>query len=204
MLRLAVEDSRALDIIDAANVSDNNTGHPRNCFPVTAGAGMHALRQIGRLALLHTVVRKRLDCEGIDNIDIEASSSKTWMAWMRKLNDIPKHLLRIFRCGAIRSPSRSTSNYDVPLCPHCNAAVFPSARHLVAECSKWHHTRMAILTKCGIANVDLPSLPRCTTKSGWVTFDASVYAGLRIQIRIGVCEVALAIMPNLVLDAVTD
>ena len=63
---------------------------------------------------------------------------------------------------------------------------------------------MAILTKCGLANVDLLSLPRCTTKSGWVTFDASVDAGLRIQIRIGVCEVALAIMPNLVLDAVTD
>ena len=65
---------------------------------------------------------------------------------------------------------------------------------------------MAILTKCGLANVDLLSLPRCTTKSGWVTFDASVDAGLRIQIQIqiGVCEVALAIMPNLVFDAVTD
>ena len=66
---------------------------------------------------------------------------------------------------------------------------FPSTRHLLAECHHFDAARSAINTKFALSNAWWLQLPRVSSKSGWITFDAH-----RSQERRGEMQVAINIL----------
>ena len=166
---------------------------PPNEFFVTDEIGAHAIRQLGRLRALKSAKTTRQDTDDIGNIDIEASSDPVWKKIKAALSENDASMLRIFRGGAIKTPTRITPQGVIALCPDCGAPHC-SSRHLVLECPQWRFLRLNTATDHGLPDDFLVSLPRVTLKSGWVTRCAHQDPQMRVRIQVGVCKIAISIM----------
>ena len=96
----------------------------------------HVLRVVCRARLLSCVPLTRRDTEGIEQVDVDASGSKSFKDWRNSLNPNERALLEIFRSGAASTPTRrqhrEVQAQDV--CPCCGHPCKPSMRHFVVEC----------------------------------------------------------------------
>ena len=109
---------------------------------LVSAAGAHALRSAARVKALARVVATRFDTEGF-NADVEAGSSPAWKRFVAALPLEERTLLRIFRCGAIRTPTKRLRDMEMRACPFC---MFPnaSARHYWQECDRFKAIRIEL------------------------------------------------------------
>ena len=88
-----------------------------------------------RLRCLHSVAESRNDSEGIEKVDVEASSHPIWRELVASLSAEGRTHLEMWRGGAARTQTRPDNasrcgSIGRILC----CALRPSARHLWAEC----------------------------------------------------------------------
>ena len=125
---------------------------PISCNPLRC-AQVGVLTQPGRI-LLSSIQSSRLDAEGTSAIDLEISSAPEWSKWVNSLNPAEFTILMIWRCGAIKTPTRRYFRPDEPpqkkMCPWCKHAQ-ASARHFFTECSRFSQDRLALLWNLSIA-----------------------------------------------------
>ena len=102
--------------------------------------GAHALRSAARVKALAKPAKGRFDTEGLEQADVEAGSSQVFKRFVASLSFNDKVLLRIYRCGAIRTPTRRHRVPEQRACPFC---MFPdaSARHFWQDCDRFSATR---------------------------------------------------------------
>ena len=156
------------------------------------------MRVLARLLLASTANNRRHDFEGMPNIDIEASSHKLWQLWPSKPSVAHTSLLHIFRSGAVSTATRRQKMQDTPTPPICQwcGHVWPSFRHLWAECHHYSPQRLRIQTEFAIDIGWWSAQPRCTAKSGWVTFLAHCDATRRALLQVATCKLAILIMED--------
>jgi hypothetical protein len=166
-------------------------------FSTAHTAAAHTLRLAARLVVLASVKRSRHDSEAVDDIDVEASSSKTWSTWVRGLSDNDRTALNIWRGGAVRTPTRRywRPDYDGPLtqCPWCSAPQ-ASARHFFVECPRFEDDRRRLQQQHNIPPTWWANQPRCTTKTGWITHGAAPRRARRAHLQVAACTLGLAIV----------
>lgn len=138
----------------------------------------------------------RRDIEGIENIDLEASSRKPWRLFRESLTHARADLLDIFRCGAVSTPTRRSHDLapDQMQCPLCKQTVLASMRHFVVECPHFKQSRKLMQSQFRIKPEWWNSLPRVTSKSGWITFEAAATIERRSALQVAVCTVGLAVL----------
>jgi hypothetical protein len=75
--------------------------------------GLHATRVADRLKALqlrpHKARGGSKDAEGLEQADVEAISHPTWKKWVKSLDEDDRRYLRIWRGGAIYTPTRDIS-----------------------------------------------------------------------------------------------
>ena len=91
-------------------------------------AGAHALRSAARVKALALASRGRYDIEGLDRADVETGSSPAWKRFLATLSSHERTLVRIYRCGAIRTPTKRHRQSELAGCPFCSSPC-ASARH---------------------------------------------------------------------------
>lgn len=161
-------------------------------FCVDTPAGGHVLRQAARLQVLSSIPASRLDREGLEHLDLEASSHLVWTRWLNTLSHDQLALLNIFRSGAIWTPTRRHAfrNSLFTACPFCTE-VRCSARHLFSECPRFEGDRLSLQRLWGVAPAFWGSQPRITAKSGWITLLASRDPGKRAAMQIAACALGI-------------
>ena len=92
----------------AANAADAIAG----LVDPASEAGAHALRSAARVKAVALVAASRYDAEGLLNADVEAGSRPAWKRFVAALPYDERTLLRIFRCGAIRTPTKRHRNLE--------------------------------------------------------------------------------------------
>ena len=136
--------------------------------------------------------------EGIEECDLEVYSTMPWKRWRKGLSDKDASALNVWRGGAVRTPTRvffrGTPLDDVYThCRECGEER-GSATHLFKECPKFGDLR-AELARTHRFSLDWWSRqPRCTAKSGWVTYSAAPSAEGRTQCAIAACKLGIAIV----------
>ena len=148
---------------------------------------------------LARVTASRHDTEGILSADVEAGSSTAWKRFVAALPLEERTLLRIFRCGAIRTPTRRHRSMEQRPCRFC---MFPnaSARYYWQECDRFNAIRIELGAEFGIQAAWWGQQRACTSKSGWVTLNAHASADKRVVCQIAACRLGLAIMQAMPCD----
>ena len=160
-----------------------------------AGDEGHGLRIVARALALGLVRRTRADAEGCDDIDLEAQSHPQRKHWRSKLSAAARTHLDIFRGGAVKTQSRRYWNHGRACCQcSCGHAV-ASSRHLFQECPRLDADRRRLQQHYGLAPAFWTNVPRCTSKSGWITMSASPCAVTRVRMQIAACALGLVIVP---------
>ena len=158
----------------------------------------HVLRVVGRARLLSCVPLTRRDTEGIEQVDVDASGSKSYKDWRNSLNPNDRALLEIFRSGAASTPTRrqhgEVQAQDV--CPCCGHPCKPSMRHFVVECPHFQQERRRAEEAHNMKPEVWAELPRVTTKSGWITFQAHPQKSRRGDFQAAVCQLAICILSD--------
>ena len=201
---VAGADSRAISAAEKASantaivaVANSTPVPPAGSFDPASPAGAHALRVCARVQALAAVRVSRNDCDGFDSADIEASSSAAWQAWMHSLSSDDRTSLRIWRGGAVRTPTRRhfRAGGDMKLCacPFCGHAR-ASARHFWQECPRLDAMRHELEVEYGILPAWWGAQPSCTSKSGWVTTRAHESPIQRARMQIAACRLGIAII----------
>ena len=167
-------------------------------FDPRAGAGGHALRVAARVCALALKPRgayRRKDKEGIDTADVEATSQGVWKKWARTLDIEDRRLLRIWRGGCARTPTRTAHRTRVEdaKCIWCDHP-FASARHFWQECVKFRPLRRELEDEFGINPEWWRQQPSCTSKSGWITTSAAPEAARRAELQMAACRLGIAIL----------
>ena len=161
------------------------------------GRAMHILRIVARARALEATSTTRLDSEGVAQVDLEASSTKPWKSFIDSLCKADRGILEIYRAGAATTLTRRNYRRDNSLCascPSCGAATPPSLRHLVCECATYHPQRLAIRDQWRLPSNWWTTLPRVTSKTGWITFEAHPWQQRRGEMQVAVCQLAMKIM----------
>ena len=89
-----------------------------------SAAGGHAFRSAARVKALELLAATRFDAAGLDEADVEAGSRQIWKRFVAALPLHDHVFLRIYRCGAIRTPTRRHRTGDQACYPFC---AFPNA-----------------------------------------------------------------------------
>ena len=134
----------------------------------------HLLRQRARRLVLQKVSADRNDREGLDCIDLEATSHKIFKQWTQSLPPREAAALCIWRSGAVWTPTRRRRrrNACLTVCPWCNCEK-ASARRYFADCNAFSDLRQSLQNRFNIDQPWWTRQPRCTSKSGWVTITAA-------------------------------
>ena len=156
--------------------------------------GQHGLRAVARLQCLRQASETRFDYEGLLDSDIHAFSSASFVRWRNSLSSFQSLLLRIYRGGAVFTPTRRYQENSGP-CPFCKAPV-PSMRHFWADCPRFQSVRASIMLEYGLDAAWFSQQPRCTAKTGFITFQASPSPQRREQMQVATCKLALAILED--------
>ena len=154
---------------------------------------LHALRIVARARALAQAASTRLDTEGIGTVDLEATSTQPWKSFWKSLSREQRNLVTIFRAGATSTATRRRL-VQQPECHLCGMSQFPSTRHLLAECHHFDAARSAINTKFALSNAWWLRLPRVSSKSGWITFDAHRSQERRGEMQVAINSLAIEIM----------
>ena len=168
-------------------------------FKANHSAGLHACRVAARVRCLKRLEeqkRQRFDAKGFDDADIEVLSSKVWKSWKESLSPNDRGTLRLWRSGAILSPTRLMNRRD-PVCPFC-ASEWASARHLWAECPRFNELRAQAQAKVGFDSDWWHRQPPCTSKSGWVTSSAAASPQGRAKAAVEANKLGIAIIHALI------
>ena len=154
---------------------------------------LHALRITARARALAQAASTRLDTEGIGRVDLEASSTRPWKSFWKGLSREQRNLVTIFRAGAMSTATRRRL-VQLPECHLCGMSEFPSTRHLLVECRHFDAARSAINTKFALSNAWWLRLPRVSSKSGWITFEAHRSQERRGELQVAINSLAIEIM----------
>jgi hypothetical protein len=155
--------------------------------------GHHAVRIAARATLLASVKLTRNDSEGIGNVDVDASSGPRWKKWVASLSGADRTLLTIYRAGASSTPTRRGGMMQSMDCQFCGAD-FASLRHFWALCPRFLASRTRLEQCYSLDPGWWASQPRCTAKSGWITFDAHVEPARRADLQVAACKLAFDIL----------
>ena len=159
-------------------------------------AGAHALRSAARVQALARASRARFDLEGLDRAAVEAGSSPAWKRFLAALPLDERTMIRVYRCGAIRTPTRRHRHADLTGCPFCSCPC-ASARHFWQDCGRFSAMRAELEAEFGIQAAWWGQQPACTSKTGWVTLNAHASSKQRVAMQIAACKLGLAIMQAL-------
>ena len=88
-------------------VTSQVRGHSKACWTSDPRAA-HAIRAVARIRCLQFVKRTRQDSEGVEKVDVDASSHAGFKKWAKGLDQFEALCLEIFRSGAVKSKTRST------------------------------------------------------------------------------------------------
>ena len=164
---------------------------------IASDKSAHALRSLARRLAIDLVSTDRNDCEGMQNIDLEATSSRTWTRWVAVLNEEQNMHLRIYRTGAVWSQTRTQRKIgEIPKCMWCDTQ-YPSFRHIWTECKRYDTVRSELQVEYGIASSWWQLQPRCTSKTGWITMTAHHCKDHRARLQVATCRLALVIIPDM-------
>lgn len=161
-------------------------------------AWAHNFRMRARRILLSSIQSSRLDAEGTSAIDLEISSASEWSKWVNSLNPADFTILMIWRCGAIKTPTRRYFRPDEPpqkkMCPWCKHAQ-ASARHFFTECSRFSQDRLALLWNLSIAFLLIggDSSRGAPPNMGWITFQAASAFNVRVQLALAANKLGVTI-----------
>ena len=149
----------------------------RQCFWSGDKGAEHAVRACCRIRLLNTSMSSRNDYEGMARVDVDTSSTKPWLDFVKGLITDERKALSILRSGAIHTQTRRCRTGRLPsdpqiLCVLCDQPL-PSARHLWAECAGTQSLRLEIGRQYRVPQTWWLNQPRVTAKSGWITLDAA-------------------------------
>ena len=150
----------------------------------------HAIRAVARIRCLQLTHKSRLDSEGIDDVDVDASSSSQWQKYFKSLDDEQKHALGIYRSGAIKTNTRVRDAKPCKCCGH----PWPSARHFWQECPGFQQDRREISEEHKLHPRFWAAQPRVTSKSGWITYAAARSADRRATMQIASCQLGVRIV----------
>ena len=187
-------------ITDLCRLASEASGEPYNAsapfrFFATSETGGHFLRAIARKVALTEVKRQRLDSEGIDNVDVLATTGIEWRRWVSKLSPEDSSALGVWRGGAVFTATRRWFQRD-PLemrCTLCNNCHLGSARHLWADCTHLDEVRNAIAAKYSVPAGWWQEQPRCTSKTGWIVYEADASLARRKKLAIAANELGIAV-----------
>ena len=178
----------------ATKASDDRSGF----FCRASTAGGHALRSAARATALSfancSPSKKRQDQEGLEDADVEITFTSTWTQWVKTLDVENRLWLRVWRGGAIRTPSRRhRGEAGLQSCPYC---AFPhaSARHFWQNCQHFAAFRAELEAEFDIPSCWWQAQPRCTSKSGWVVYQADGDLKKRARLQIAACRLGIAIV----------
>ena len=115
-------------------------------------------------------------------------------SWRNSLSSFQSLLLRICRGGTVFTPTRRYQENSGP-CPFCKAPV-PSMRHFWADCPRFQSVCASIMLEYGLDAAWFSQQPRCTAKTGFITFQASPSPQRREQMQVATCKLALAILED--------
>lgn len=129
---------------------------------------------------------------------MDVTSRPPWNTWHSQLNTEDHSLIVIFRAGAVHSATRSQRDRSKGFEP-CHVCEFhtPSFRHWWAECPRPQADRDAAADASPLPFLRAtfwPSAPKCTAKSGWITYEAHRDADVRSHLAVAAASVALAVM----------
>ena len=141
---------------------------PSRFFWTSDPGAAHAIRAIARIRCLQKVHMTRLDSEGVDQIDVDASSHPNWKDFEKSLDAEAKMHLEIFRAGAVKTRTRHQSGLVCECCEH----PWPSMRHLWQECPCFNNDRATLRQEFKLHPNFWFSQPRATSKIGWITYNA--------------------------------
>ena len=151
-------------------------GGDDSSFNAATPAGQHLLRVSARACALASFHPQRRDSEGLEHVDIGLLSAPSWKRFLASLPPDDAALLRVWRGGAVRTPTRRwfrrNHSEALSVCVFC-AAPRASARHLFVECPHSASMRVSLESRYGLVSEWWSQQPRCTTKSGWVVLDAA-------------------------------
>eukprot|EP00930_Biecheleria_cincta_P010672 TRINITY_DN11292_c0_g1_i3.p1 TRINITY_DN11292_c0_g1~~TRINITY_DN11292_c0_g1_i3.p1 ORF type:complete len:257 (-),score=40.02 TRINITY_DN11292_c0_g1_i3:230-1000(-) len=173
-------------------------GRSNDVFDAKSGKGAHTCRAAARIRCLQQRVgarRRRFDEQGLQNADVEVLSSPLWKRWLSTLDARERGALRTWRAGALASPTRMSSQAD-PVCPFCGAE-WASARHCWADCKQFDKMRRSEETLFGFDSGWWSRQPPCTSKSGWITFDAAQSLEGRAKTAIAANRLGIALVIEL-------
>jgi hypothetical protein len=201
LLAASVDDRNLKEAVARAAAKDRRQApNGDRVFCATSPAGQHALRMAGRAASLRTIRATRHDAEGSGDIDLEANMDPKIRRWAARLPREKATLWRIFRGGAMWTPTRRWSfgragagPADTEVCRYCGHP-HASARHLVVECEGTRQLRDEIGRRYGIAAAWWQQQPRVAVKSGWITRSAARTRARRVQLVLAIGELATEIM----------
>ena len=170
--------------------------HGTSSFWSKGDAAKHALRIVSRIRLINLARTTRHDAEGVEAVDLEASSGKTWQSFKNGLSSEDLRLLKVWRGGAAPTQTRDARRYGAEACTHCGAPD-PSARHLWAHCSMFSSQRKALSKTYGVPLSWWGSQPKITAKSGWVTYEAHPCSLQRQRLLVMACKMGIEVMSHL-------
>ena len=186
----ADDDARVLSAVELGRAP----GQQLLSFQADTEAGQHALRIIGRVRMLERIRRTRLDSEGAELIDPKAQSDPLWKKWVGSLPPLDATALRLWRAGAVGSPTRHAHKIRcLPTCIFCGAHL-GSLRHLWQDCPRWTTERTALALELGVALRWWADQPRVTSKSGWITFGAADTTKARAGLQIMTCRLGILVV----------
>ena len=154
----------------------------------------HLLHVTARVRALSRIKPTRADSEEADDVDVEAQSHPAFTAWSRSLQGQEAAFLRVFRGGAIKTPTRRYWQRGAPAqlacrCGHATA----SARHYFSECPLFADLRRQLGREYSIPPAWWASQPRITSKSGWITCSAGSNVVIRAQRQVAACRLGIEI-----------
>lgn len=167
-------------------------------FRIDDDSGAHAARVAARVQALAATDTRRLDYEGLQNVDVEAMSCSVWREWKDSLTAEQRSLLAVWRGGAVKTPTRFFEGWraraqGLQACRHCPCPR-ASARHLWAECPRLETHRRCLAREYGLPPNWWLQQPRCTAKSGWVTFAAGSTCQRRALGAIAACRLGIQVV----------
>ena len=181
---------------------EQNDEEEGRSFNICGPSGAHWARTIARRCALDSMNPNRFDSEGFESIDLEANSRPAWKKWRAALSFQDAFLLGVFRGGAVSTPTRNRghgrggSGAGHLECFWCDEQ-FASMRHFMCDCPRFQPYRDMLRKEHKLSSSFFSSLPRCTSKTGWITYQASPNKHRRVQLQILVCSLALIVLADL-------
>ena len=133
--------------------------------------------------------------QGATEVDLEVQSSKQWKNFVANLSPLDARSLRIWRGGAVGTPTRRFHGDDRrAICTFCSTGEFASAHHLFTTCAGFQQLRRNYSEMHGLLLCWWPNAQRITSKSGFITLSDAVTFDGRVQAQIAACRLGIDIV----------